>query len=71
MIAVINSVVGGSAVAIAFGAIADPPLGIAVCAGGIAALASLTLMSRADKRMHDAGVDIELLFPSPPEPSAG
>ena len=66
MIAVINSVVGGSAVAIAAGAIADPPLGIAVAAGAVAAIASLFALSRLDQRMHDEGsVEIEPMFPSP------
>lgn len=66
MIAVINSVVGGSAVAIAAGAIADPPLGVAVGAGAVAAIASLFALSRLDQRMHDEGsVEIEPMFPSP------
>jgi hypothetical protein len=66
MIAVINSVVGGSAVAIAVGAIADPPLGVAVAAGGVAAVASMLALSRLDRRMHDEGsVNVEPMFPSP------
>ena len=67
MIALINSVVGGSAVAIAAGAIADPPLGVAVAIGGVAAIISFVAMSRADQRMHDlGGMADEPMFPSPP-----
>src|SRR4029453_337504 len=44
MVAVINSVVGGSAVAIAVGARADPPLGVAVGIGGLVALISIAAM---------------------------
>jgi hypothetical protein len=71
MIAVINSVVGGSAVALAVGAIADPPLGIAVAAGGAAAILSLVLMTVAFIRIAERdSVEIQPLFPSPPPEGA-
>ena len=66
MVAVINSVVGGSAVAIAVGAIADPPLGVAAGIGGVAAIASLATLRRFETRYLRTGVgELEILFPSP------
>jgi hypothetical protein len=66
MVAVINSVVGGSAVAIAVGAIADPPLGLAAGIGGGVAIASLAVLRRFETRYLRAGVgELEILFPSP------
>jgi hypothetical protein len=66
MVAVINSVVGGSAVAIAVGAIADPPLGVAAGIGGLVAIASLAVLRRFETRYLRAGVgELEILFPSP------
>src|SRR5215213_4279123 len=41
VVGVINSVVGGSAIAVALGAIGDTSLGVAAGVGGVAALASL------------------------------
>jgi hypothetical protein len=65
MVAVINSVVGGSAVAIAVGAIADPALGVAAAIGGLLAIASLATMRRFETRYLRAGVgELEVLFPS-------
>jgi hypothetical protein len=46
---VINSVVGGSAVAIAVGAIADPPLGIAAGIEGLVAIVSLAALRRLER----------------------
>jgi hypothetical protein len=46
VVAVINSVVGGSAIAIALGAIADTSLGVAAGLGGVAALVSLVALVR-------------------------
>jgi hypothetical protein len=67
MIAVINSVVGGAAVALALGVAVDASLGLAAGVGGAVAIASLVLMRRAEYRMHVAGgTRIETLFPSPP-----
>jgi hypothetical protein len=66
MVAVINSVVGGSAVAILVGAIADPPLGIAAGIGGLVAIVSLAALRRFETRYLRAGVgELETLFPSP------
>ena len=58
VVAVINSVVGGSAIAVALGAIADAPLGVAAAGGGVAALASLAaLTSSSDARPSAARRD--------------
>jgi hypothetical protein len=68
MIAVINGVVGGAAVALALGVAADLPLGWATAGGGAFALASIGLMRLADRRLHVTGRDrVETLFPSPPD----
>lgn len=67
MIAVINSVVGGAAVALALGVAVDASLGLAAGVGGAVAIASLLLMRRAEYRMHVAGrARTETLFPTPP-----
>jgi hypothetical protein len=67
MIAVINSVVGGAAVALALGVALNATLGLAAGAGGVVAIASLLLMRRAEYRTHVAGrTRTEALFPSPP-----
>ena len=56
MVAVINSVVGGSAVAIAIGAIGDPQLGVAAAIGGFVAIVSLAALRRFETRYLRAGV---------------
>ena len=56
MVAVINSVVGGSAVAIAVGAIGDPPLGVAAAIGRLVAVISLAAMRRFETHYLRAGV---------------
>jgi hypothetical protein len=67
VIAVINSVVGGSAVAIALGAFADASLAVAAGVGGAAAAASLfALLRLADRMLADRAGEIPALFPSPP-----
>jgi hypothetical protein len=67
VVAVINSVVGGSAVAIALGAFADASLGLAAGVGGAAAVASLfALLRLADRMLADRAGEIPALFPSPP-----
>jgi hypothetical protein len=67
VIAVINSVVGGSAVAIALGAFAEASLAVAAGVGGAAAAASLfALLRRADRMLADRAGEIPALFPSPP-----
>jgi hypothetical protein len=66
MIAVINSVVGGAAVAIAVGTFTSAPLGVCTAIGGVVAIASLIRMMRAENRMyHEMGGFREVLFPSP------
>jgi hypothetical protein len=66
MIAVINSVVGGAAIAIAIGAFTDAPLGFCAGVGGVVAMISLVLLMRTENRMyHQMGGFTESLFPSP------
>jgi hypothetical protein len=66
MIAVINSVVGGGAVAIAVGALTSAPLGICAAVGGVVAVISLAWLMRVENRMyHEMGGFTEVLFPSP------
>jgi hypothetical protein len=66
MIAVINSVVGGAAVAIGVGAVTDAPLGLCAGLGGVAAVISLVRLMRIENRMyHEMGGFTETLFPSP------
>jgi hypothetical protein len=66
MIAVINSVVGGAAIAIAIGAFTDAPLGLCAGLGGVAAIISLVRLMRIENRMyHQMGGFTETLFPSP------
>jgi hypothetical protein len=66
MIAVINSVVGGGAVAIAVGALTSAPLAICAGVGGVIAAISLARLMRIENRMyHEMGGFTEVLFPSP------
>jgi hypothetical protein len=72
MIAVINSVVGGAAVAIAIGVVSDAPLGLCAGVGGVAAVISLIRMMRIENRMyHEMGGFSESLFPSPATQAGG
>jgi hypothetical protein len=65
-VAVINSVVGGSAVALAAGAL-GAPLGIAAGIGGATAMVSVVAWVRyADRLLDAAAAQDEPLFPSPP-----
>jgi hypothetical protein len=64
MIAVINSVIAGSTVAIAVGATGNPPLGLVAGIGGLAAVVSLLAMLRVQLSRFNTGVDIEPLFPT-------
>jgi hypothetical protein len=65
-IVVINSVVGGSAIAIAFGALLDASLGLSAVVGGAAAMVSLFAWLRFADRLLEAGAaEPEVLFPSP------
>ncbi len=66
VVAVVNSVVGGSAIAIALGAIVDAPLGVAAGVGGLVALASLVaLLWYADRLLEGRTSRTESIFPSP------
>jgi hypothetical protein len=63
--AVINSVVGGSAVAIALGAFVNASLGVAAGAGGVVAIVSVAALLRFADRLLDARTGgVEALFPS-------
>jgi hypothetical protein len=65
-IIVINSVVGGTAIAIGLDALFDPPLGVAALAGAAAALVSVAGWLRyADRLLDAAAAQTEPLFPSP------
>ena len=65
VVAVINSVVGGSAVAVALGALADASLGVAAGVGGVVALASLVALLRyADRLLEERAALTESIFPS-------
>jgi hypothetical protein len=64
-VAVINAVVGGAAIAVALGAIADASLGVAAAGGGVAAVLSVTGWIRhADRLFTERAEEIEPLFPS-------
>ena len=66
MIAVINSVIGGAAVAIAVGAIASASLGVCCGIGGATAIVSIVGLLRMENRLyHQLGGFDEVLFPSP------
>lgn len=68
VIAVIDSVVGGSAVAIALGALLDASLGVAAGVGGAAAILSVVLLLRfAERLLRTRTGGVEALFPSPPD----
>jgi hypothetical protein len=65
MVATVNSVVGGGAVALLVSVAADPPIGVSAAAGGLAAIVSIWLHRRWDRILHDrAADDAEVLFPS-------
>jgi hypothetical protein len=65
-VAVVNSVVGGSAVALAVGVFTDAPLGIVVAAGGTFAIVALFGHLRFQATTHSSGGgDTDVLFPTP------
>jgi hypothetical protein len=67
VVAVINSVVGGSAVAIAVGAFLDASLAVAASVGGGAAILSVVVLLRFARRLLAARTaGVEALFPSRP-----
>jgi hypothetical protein len=66
VVGVINSVVGGAAIAIGADAIAGAPLGLAAGAGGALGLVSLALLGRhADRLLQERAGRTPALFPSP------
>jgi hypothetical protein len=66
VVAMVNSVVGGAAIAIALGAIADSSLGVAAGIGGVAAIISLAALLRfADRLLEERTSRTESIFPSP------
>ena len=65
-IAVVNSVVGGSAVGLACWIAFDARLAVAVIAGAIFAVLSLAALFRWSRRRLETGVQADVLFPSPP-----
>jgi hypothetical protein len=66
VVAVINSVVGASAIAIALGAIAGASLGVSASVGGAVGLVSLALLLRhADRLLEERTGSTPALFPSP------
>jgi hypothetical protein len=64
-VAVINSVVGGSAVAIALGVLVDASLGLAAGLGAVAAIGSVVAWLRYADRLLDTAARTEPLFPTP------
>ena len=69
MVTVINSVVGGSAVAIAIGAITDAPLGVSAAIGVVVAIVSIVALRRHEQRMLvECYRQLDVLFPSPHAP---
>jgi hypothetical protein len=65
-IAVINGVVGGAAVALGLGALADASLGIATLVGGVVAVASIVGWIRYSEGMiKERTGELRPLFPSP------
>jgi hypothetical protein len=67
-VAVINSVVGGAAVAVALGAIAHASLGLAAAGGGAVAIISVVSWIRYSDRVFTERADeVEPLFPSQPD----
>jgi hypothetical protein len=64
-ILVINSVVGGAAIAVAAGAFLDPSLAVAVAVGIAAAIGSVVAWRRYADRLLASAAQTEPLFPSP------
>jgi hypothetical protein len=67
MIATVNSVVGGSVIAILVGRILDAPLGLAAASGVVVAGISFVVHQRWDRILHVQGATgVDVMFPSPP-----
>jgi hypothetical protein len=66
MVATVNSVVGGAAVALLVAIAADPTIGVSAAAGGVVAVAAFALHRRWDRLLHQRGAEqAEAMFPSP------
>jgi hypothetical protein len=66
-VAVVNSVVGGSALALAAAVATGAPLGVAVAVGALFAIGSILAHNRWDRQRHmEGGAGDEVLFPSEP-----
>lgn len=63
-VAVVNSVVGGTAVAFAVDVALDPRLWASVLAGAVVAVASFALHLHVDRGRHQRGAGVESLFPT-------
>jgi hypothetical protein len=64
-IAVINSVIGGAAIAVALGAIFDASLGVAAAGGGVVAIASAAgWIAYSDRLFTARAEEVEPLYPS-------
>jgi hypothetical protein len=63
-IAVVNAVVGGSAVALAVGRAFSTSLGVAVAVGAVFALIAVLLAGRYQHARREAGTEHPVLFPS-------
>jgi hypothetical protein len=64
-LAVINSVIGGAAIAVALGAIFDAPLGVAAAGGGVVAILSAAgWIEYSDRLFTTRAEEVEPLFPS-------
>jgi hypothetical protein len=65
MVATVNSVVGGTGVALLVGNLLDTSHGVAAAAGALAAVASFLLLRRLDRALHEQGArHDQVLFPS-------
>jgi hypothetical protein len=64
-VAVVNSVVGGSTAGLAWWVAFDSSLAAAASVGALSSLVSLTALFRWSRRRLEAGVESDVLFPSP------
>jgi hypothetical protein len=66
VVAVINSVIGGSTIALATSVVFEPPLGLTVGAGAAVGLVSVVLLLRhADRLLEERAGSTESIFPTP------
>jgi hypothetical protein len=70
-VAVVNAVVGGSAIALGVGVATGAPLWLDVTAGGLFAIAALTGHLRFQASSHSTGAaDTRVMFPTPADPGS-